>query len=171
MEETVVSFVLFRKDVNFLIRHVLFQFLLSTRLRNLLWYVCSRGPLRPIFLTALLHVPFPSTDDLPHRALHPRLLEPRCLVVACPLGTRVSMRWRPSPWHVSVAVVKAARNCQACVCCDRTGNMWTCSRSFATPVDHLYTKLTGPCSLDVSIFRPDLRLLLGEDGMGCVADW
>lgn len=87
--------------VNFSIQFSHF-FLPSTRLCNLLWYVCSRGPLRLIFLTALLlHLSLLPSTSKPS-AVSPSSCRPRCLAVACPLGTLTSTSRRPSRWHVYV---------------------------------------------------------------------
>jgi len=70
---------------------IMYPFRPSTRPRNLLWYVCSRGPLRPIFLAAHT-LPFPFCAPRPRTercitylpAFPPRCLCRCILAVACP---------------------------------------------------------------------------------------
>jgi len=101
-----------------------FHFILpSTRLCNLLWYVCSRGPLRLIFLTALLLLPFPSTFDLHIECCITASCRPRCLVVGLPA-------WHPDEYGAVTltvecvrCVVKGRKELQVCGY-DRTGNMF-----------------------------------------------
>jgi hypothetical protein len=85
-------FVLFRKDWQLFLctRCVCHPRILPlTRLCNLLWYVCSRGPLRPIFLIALLRLLSLLPLSFHIRALHHRLVEdPAVSLLACPLDTR-----------------------------------------------------------------------------------
>ena len=104
------------------------------RLCNLLWYVCSRGPLRPIFLAALLfHFPSPLDPCTPSAASplfesHPRL------AVACPLGPGYFQSRVTLTVHCVAAESRTQWETGLC-CCDRTGNMLDMSRSFATPVN------------------------------------
>ena len=109
-------------SVNFSI-HFSYFILPSTRLRNLLWYVCSRGPLRLIFLTALLLLPFPSTFDLHIECCITASCRPRCLVVGLPA-------WHPDEYAAVTltvecvrCVVKGRKELQVCGY-DRTGNMF-----------------------------------------------
>jgi len=79
--------------------------------------------------------PFPSTHSCPHRALASPSSPPLC-------SAATSWLARLAPEHTGTEdadphrgdkrlLVKDARSLGLC-CCDRTGNMWTCSRSFAT---------------------------------------
>jgi len=132
MEETLYPLSCFAKMSTFFLHCVFFHCPSSTRLCNLLWYVCSRGPLRP----NLPHGPPTFLSLLPTTFHTERCItaswNPAASSLACPLGT--------PGFNMAVTLTVACvcccnqgrKDCQACVCCDRTGNMWTCSRSFAT---------------------------------------
>ena len=119
---------------------------------NLLWYVYSRGPLRP----NLPHgPPFPisllRTDLCTSSAASPACLEshPR-LAVACPPGPGHFQGKTGDPHRAPRhrGVSKDAMGA-GLLCCDRTGNMWTCLAHSPRPSTNLYSKLAGPGS-DVS---------------------
>jgi len=130
------------------------------------------------FGTSVPEVPYARSSSRPSCFSFPFYLEPstRALhyrLVHTALSRRGLPAWHPDEYEsvtLTVACVRCSqgrKEIQACVCCDRTGNMF----GHVSLIRHSHRpppfQLTGPCWMHR---KTHLWLLLGEDGVGSVAD-